>query len=346
MTEDAVREYLARYDGPELRLMEVCGSHTAAIAKNGISDMLSPRIRLISGPGCPVCVTPTAYIDRLISLAETPGCAVVTFGDLLRVPGGRGTLQEASGRGGDVRMVYSPFDALVMAEKEPSVTFIMAAVGFETTTPLYALMMEDILEKKLTNLKLLTALKTMPAVIGHLLENGAAVDGFLAPGHVAVVTGSGIFRPLAEKWQMPFAVAGFDGMSLLRAIYVLVRARGRGEVFNLYPQVVTEEGSTVAQALTARYFEPGPALWRGLGVVPASGRLLKAELAAYDAGSDGLNDDSGTNAACCCGSVLAGRMSPPDCPLFGRVCTPLTPQGACMVSAEGSCHTYYSYHRR
>ena len=211
MKLEEVKRYLKEYDGPEVCIMEVCGSHTAAISKNGIRGMLSPKIKLLSGPGCPVCVTPTAYVDRLVELAMTPNTCVVTFGDMLRVPGSRTSLSEAAGQGAKSVMVYSPMDIIKMAEEHPEMTYVFAAVGFETTTPVYALLMDEIIEKDLKNIKLLTALKTMPGVVAYLCREGARIDGFLAPGHVAAVTGSDVFKPLAVQYQIPFGVGGFEG---------------------------------------------------------------------------------------------------------------------------------------
>ena len=341
MNLEEIKKYLKEYTGPELKIMEVCGSHTGAIAKNGIPGLLSDRIRLISGPGCPVCVTPSSYIDRLAELSMTPGCCVVTFGDLLRVPGSRMSLQEARGKGGRVQMVYSPMDLFPMAEKEPETRFVFAAVGFETTAPVYALMVQQILEDGIRNVQLLTALRTMPEAIDHLCAGGADIQGFLAPGHVAVVTGSGAFAPLAAKYGIPFGVAGFSGEEILAALYGIVKASGRGVTMNFYPSVVTERGNPEAQELVDRYFERADAVWRGMGTIPGSGRVLRPEFAHLDAGSAGLTEDHKINSACRCGQVLTGRIRPTQCPLFGKACTPLKPQGACMVSTEGNCYTYY-----
>ena len=332
---------LRDYDGPAMSIMEVCGSHTAAIAKAGIPSLISDKIRLISGPGCPVCVTPSAYVDRLIELSLEPQNVVVTFGDLLRVPGSGSSLSEAKGRGADVRMVYAPFDVLEMAAAEPDRTFIFAAVGFETTQPVYALLLDRLVGENVRNVRLLTSLKVMPPVIRYLKENGAAIDGFIAPGHVSVVTGSGVFEELASEAHLPFAVAGFDGPTILKAVYALVKMRGEGRCVNLYPSVVTREGNTEAQSLIDKYFEEAPAVWRGMGEIAASGRLIRPGFAFYDAGSRGLDDDQKINKACCCDKVLMGKMRPAECPLFRKVCSPLTPQGACMVSPEGSCHTAF-----
>ena len=341
----AVIKYLKEYDGPEMNIMEVCGSHTAAIAKNGIPTILPDRIRLISGPGCPVCVTPSSYIDRLIQLSMKEHTCVVTFGDLMRVPGSETSLSAAKGEGARVAMVYSPMDILDMAAREKETTFIFAAVGFETTMPVYALLVDTIVRENIPNIKLLTALKTMPPVIDYLCRGGAAIDGFLAPGHVAVVTGSDAFEPLAEKYSIPFGVSGFSGPELLIAIAGILKARGEGRVMNFYPSVVTREGNERAEAVIDRYFDVCDASWRGMGAVTGSGRILKKEYDWIDAGSRGLDEDRQKNRACRCGEVLMGKIMPTECPLHGKVCTPLNPQGACMVSTEGSCYSWYIHHR-
>lgn len=347
-----IKTWLAAYDGPDISIMEVCGSHTAAISKYGISGLLSEKIHLVSGPGCPVCVTPSAYIDRLIALAMEEDTTVVTFGDLLRVPGRAKSLAEAKGEGADVLMVYSPMDVLRLAAEQPDRRFVFAAVGFETTAPVYAMLLERLLADQIENVQLLTALKTMPPVIGWLCENGAPIDGFLAPGHVCAVTGANLFAPLAERFGVPFGVAGFGAEELLAAVYGVARAVVRCRDFgaapavkNYYPSVVTAEGNRAAQKMVDAYFMPADALWRGMGVILGSGRVLRPEYARFDAGSAGLLEDVKKNQACRCDQVLMGRSLPGDCPLFGTVCTPMHPQGACMVSEEGSCHQYLMYHR-
>lgn len=337
-------DYLKQYNGKDIRIMEICGSHTAAIHKAGIPSLLSERIHLLSGPGCPVCVTPSAYVDKLIELALAEGCVIVTFGDLIRVPGSKQSLAEAKGQGADVRMVYSPMDILTLAKEEPEKKFLFAAIGFETTTPVYAMLVSEILEEKISNIRLLTALKTMPAVIDALMQKGAAVDAFLAPGHVSVVTGYDIFRPLAEKYHMEFVVAGFKPKELIAAFCEIVRGIGTDQVKNFYPSVVTKEGNTKAQEMVNRYFETCDAYWRGLGMVPGSGLRLKDEFAFLDAGSRELDRDQKANPACRCDRVLTGKLTPRQCPLFGKSCSPLHPQGACMVSEEGSCNTWFRYH--
>ena len=345
MDLNAIKDYLKNYDGEEIRIMEVCGSHTAAIAKNGIPGMLSPKIKLLSGPGCPVCVTPTAYIDRLIELSRDEKNVIATFGDLMRVPGSHTSLSEVKGEGASIEMVYSPMDMIPMAQKDPDHDYILAAVGFETTTPVYALLADRIALNNIKNVKMLTAIKTMPAVIDHLLSHGALIDGFIAPGHVSVVTGTECFEPIAQKYGIPFGVSGFSGEELLAALYGIVSHRGEGVVKNYYPSVVTAEGNVKAKNLVEKIFEPYDAVWRGLGKVEGSGLILKSEYEAYDAKSRGLDADDPKNKACRCPEVLMGHISPTECPLFGKACNPIHPQGACMVSEEGSCHAYLTHNR-
>lgn len=347
-----IKTWLAAYDGPDISIMEVCGSHTAAISKYGISGMLSEKIHLISGPGCPVCVTPSSYIDRLIELSLEENTTVVTFGDLIRVPGREKSLAEVKGEGASVEMVYSPTDILRLAAEHRKRRFVFAAVGFETTAPVYAMLMDGLLAADIKNVQLLTALKTMPPVIAWLCTHGAQIDGFLAPGHVCAVTGADLFAPLAERYRVPFGVAGFGAKELLAAVYGVARAVERYRdsgvcptVKNYYPSVVTAAGNRTAQKKVDQYFTAADALWRGMGVIPDSGRVLRPEYARFDAGSGGLLADDKKNQACRCGQVLMGQCLPGDCPLFGSACTPLHPQGACMVSEEGSCHQYLMYHR-
>lgn len=340
-----ITEFLSDYDGEKLSFMEVCGTHTAAISENGIPSILSNKIKLISGPGCPVCVTVADYIDRLCTLALKDNTCVVTFGDLIRVPGSSSALQETKSKGGQIRMVYSPFEIIDLAEKDTDTTYVFAAVGFETTTPIYAVLLEKIIEEDIKNIRLLTALKTMPAAIDTLCQMGGKIDGFIAPGHVSVITGANEFKPLAEKYNLPFVVSGFKGEELLASIYALVKLKGQGKVLNLYKSAVTDTGNEKAKALVNKYFEPCDAVWRGIGRINNSGMALKKEYAAYDAGSRELIHDNVKNKKCRCGEVITGFSSPCDCPLFAKACTPENPQGACMVSNEGACFHYYINNR-
>ena len=342
--------YLKEYDGEEVTFMEVCGSHTAAIGKSGITNVISPKIHLVSGPGCPVCVSPSGYVDRLIELALTPDTTVATFGDLLRIPGSKESLNEAKGRGASVEMVYSPMDVIELAKANPDRTYVFGAVGFETTVPVYTVLLDKIIEENIDNIKLLTALKVMPPAVKFLCENGAKIDGFIAPGHVSVITGSHGFDELSKTYKVPFAVTGFSPKELVVGIYGLLKLwenrkeltqKGESLCGNFYTSVVTEDGNAKAKANIEKYFEPKAAVWRGMGELPDSGLYLREEYKRFDAGSFGLDEDQKINKACRCSEVLMGKISSQDCPLFGKVCTPLNPQGACMVSTEGSCHQKY-----
>lgn len=326
-------EFLKSYNGPVVRLMEICGSHTAAIASSGIRTLLSDRIRMISGPGCPVCVTVTAYIDRLIELSEADGNVICTFGDLMRVPGSKGTLSDAKARGADIRMLYSPFDMLEPANAEKGRKFIFAAVGFETTAPVYASLLRNVIDAGLDNVMLLTSLKTMPEVVKRI---GPKMDGFLLPGHVCTVTGYGLYEPLAAEIQRPMVAAGFEPGDIIRAIYALVKLYGTGTVKNFYPSVVTRDGNRKAMDTLDTFFKAGDAAWRGMGVIEGSGLYLREEYSRFDAGSTGLTEDR-ENTGCRCAYVITGEEKSSDCPLFNKTCTPDTPKGACMVSHEGAC---------
>jgi hydrogenase expression/formation protein HypD len=335
-----IAKALKEYDGEEVHIMEVCGTHTAAISENGIPSMLSDKIKLISGPGCPVCVTVTAVIDKLIELSMRDDTVVLTFGDLIRVRGTEKSLADAKGEGAHVKMVYSPMETVKLAEEDKAHTYVFAAIGFETTTPVYAMVLEKAIEKGLDNLKLLTSLKTMPEVIRWVVKNGAGIDGFIAPGHVATITGSDEYKELSEELGIPFVVSGFEGPQLLMTIYALVSMKGKTGIRNMYKQAVTEKGNDKAKEIVNKYFEPSDASWRGMGKIPGSGLVLKEEYRKFDAGSIGLDEDH-MPAGCCCASVLVGRIKPSDCPLFGKTCTPDNAHGACMVSTEGSCYNYF-----
>lgn len=339
-TKDIIKE-LKEYDGSVLRIMEVCGTHTASISENAIPSLISDKIELISGPGCPVCVSVASYIDKLCELALKDSTCVVTFGDMIRVPGSSLSLKDAMARGGNVKMVYSPFETVEFAKKNPDTQFVFAAVGFETTTPIYALLIDELIKEDIKNVKLLTALKTMPAVIDKLCHDGSDIDGFLAPGHVSVITGSDIFKSIAEKYSKPFVVSGFCAEEILSSIYALVKLRNQGVVKNLYKRAVTAKGNEKAQYTVNKYFTPCTASWRGLGEVENSGMILRKEYSFFDAGSASLTADSVHN-GCRCPDVITGKLKPHDCPIFGKFCTPSSPKGACMVSNEGSCFHYYN----
>lgn len=341
----SVVAYLQEYDGPDIRLMEVCGTHTAAIFKNAIRSFLSPKIHLISGPGCPVCVTPAAFIDRCVTYAKTEGHILYSFGDMLKVPGTEGSLSEQKGEGAAVEVVYSPFEVIQRAKAAPDIMHVVAAVGFETTAPLYGLMVEQMQADGVDNVRLVTALKTILPALTWICETQESIDGFICPGHVCVITGTGPFAPLAERYQKPFVVAGFEAEHLLVTIYDLVRQieEGSHEVHNHYKNAVREEGNERAQEVLARIFAPGAAVWRGLGSIPDSGLYLAKDYRHYDGGSVGLDADLELPAVCRCRDVIVGRIDPADCPMFAETCAPTSPYGPCMVSAEGACGIWYRH---
>lgn len=337
-------DYLQSYDGRPVKLMEVCGTHTAAIFKSGIRSLISDKIKLISGPGCPVCVTPTAYIDKCIEYASKENHVLLTFGDMMKVPGSRGSLSEAKGNGNvNINIMYSPFEALEKAAENPHITYVVAAVGFETTAPAYAMMVKAAKEKGISNIKLVTALKTAIPALEWICENQEDVDGFICPGHVSVITGSNVYIPLAEKYRKPFVVAGFEAEHILAAIYRIMKQLEIGEnaAENLYRNAVKEDGNRKAVDVINDVFEEGPAMWRGLGVIEDSGLYLNDEFSGYDGGSRALYEDMELPAECRCGDVIVGRINPDQCPMFGRKCSPMDPFGPCMVSSEGSCGIWY-----
>jgi hydrogenase expression/formation protein HypD len=348
--------------GPQLTLMEVCGTHTSVIAAHGLRSFLAPSIRLVSGPGCPVCVTPAQYIDQLCEFASRPDHIMACFGDLIRVPGSRDSLAQASARGARIQMIYSPLDVLDLCRSNPENTIILAAIGFETTAPSYALLISRARTAGITNLRLLLALRRMPPVLELLCSADSGIDGFLAPGHVSAVIGSQAYVPLAASSGKPFVIAGFTPEQVLRSLAELVRIiranqiggnaydhgqagdrpAGSGQVINLYSAVVKPHGNLAAQAILRQTFEIIAAEWRGLGLVKDSGYRLIPEFAAFDAGpvwqSSG-RDDPG----CRCGEILLGKIEPAECPLYGLACRPESPIGPCMVSSEGVCGIHFRF---
>ncbi|MBO5689484.1 MAG: hydrogenase formation protein HypD [Lentisphaeria bacterium] len=338
------REIVTSYRGRPLRIMEVCGTHTHEIFKLGIRNILPENIKLVSGPGCPVCVTEVGFIDEAVMLAKEHGVTVCTFGDLVRVPGSQSSLAQARTEGADVRIVYSPLDALALAEKEPARQVVFLSVGFETTVPGSCLAVRKAAEKNLANFSILGANKTMPQAYAAL-KNSA--DAFLFPGHVSVISGTGIYEELCKQ-GVSGVVCGFTAEEILTALAEIVTAfaDNRTPFFkNCYPRVVSAAGNPAARALIEEVMEPCDAEWRGLNVIPGSGLRLREKYTSYDARKKfALPPVSGRgNPACRCGTVLRGDCLPSDCPLFGKVCTPLHPVGACMVSGEGACSAFYQY---
>ena len=337
------KQILQGYDGRKLRIMEVCGTHTHEIFRLGIRKLLPESIELISGPGCPVCVTPVGFIDEACCLAVEKGCVICTFGDLIRVPGTEMSLAGARAQGAQIKTVYSPLDAVELAKKEPDKQVVFLAVGFETTTPSACLAVEKAKAAGLDNFSILCANKTMPNAYQAL--KGSA-DAFLFPGHVNAITGNAACRELCKQ-GVSGVVAGFTAKELLTVLAVTVTLLQKGEPFfvNCYPRVVKDEGSPAAQRLMEKVMQPCDSEWRGLGMIKMSGMTLRDEYADFDARKKYcLPEMKGKpNPACRCGDVLQGKCKPSDCKVFGKVCTPLHPVGACMVSDEGACAAYYQY---
>jgi len=339
----------AKLPGP-LALMEVCGTHTVNAFRGGIHSLLPDGIRLVSGPGCPVCVTAQRYIDALIALGRRPNVIVATYGDMLRVAGEGGSLELARGEGADVRVVTSSLEAVAVARDEPDRDVVFAAVGFETTAPATAAAVLAAEREGLSNFFVLPCHKLLlPAMRTLLLDPDGRIDGFLCPGHVSVVLGAGIYRPVVSEFGKPCVVAGFEPLMIMRGILHLTRQAVAGEarIENLYPEVVTEEGNPHAMALIDRAFVPGSSAWRALGVIEESGLDLRPEFARFDAFRhfDIEPGEDREPPGCRCGDVIRGKCEPVSCPLFGEVCTPVYPVGPCMVSSEGSCQAWFKYRR-
>ena len=333
-----------------LTIMEVCGSHTHAIARAGLRHLLPENIRLISGPGCPVCVTPVDWLDRAIALSERGDIILSTFGDLMRVPSSRKTLEEIRSEGAPVEILYSPRDALNLARKNPETKIVFLAVGFETTAPTIAAAILEAETEDIENLLILPGNKTMPEPMRLIAgDPEIQVDAFLLPGHVSVITGSEAFEFLAEDFGLPGIVAGFAPTDVLRAILEIVsqRLRGEAKIVNAYGRVVTSQGNPAARKIIQQAFRPSAARWRGLGEIPASGLDLRPELAHRNAALLEVElPEPIEPPGCRCGEVLKGVIDPPECPLFATDCTPERPVGACMVSSEGSCAAWYRHWRR
>lgn len=342
--------------GRTYRFMEFCGGHTHAIFRFGLPDLLPPEIKMIHGPGCPVCVLPMTRIDAAIQLAQTPNVTLCSYGDMLRVPGGkRMSLLKAKAQGADVHMVTSPHDAVMFAKENPERQVIFFAIGFETTTPPTAVVIKQARDWGLSNFSVFCNHVLTPAALGWLLESGKnetgdvpPLDGFIGPAHVSAVIGTIPYEIAAKHYNKPVVIAGFEPLDVMQAILMLVRQvnEGRAEVENEYTRAVSREGNVKAQALMQEVFEWRDTFeWRGLGFIPNSALRLREEFAAFDAERRFplAPIEVKENPACQCPAILRGAKVPTDCPLFGKACTPENPIGSCMVSSEGGCAAWYSY---
>lgn len=343
-TKIKAKEIIQNYDGPGLRIMEVCGTHTHEIFRLGIRNILPEQVELISGPGCPVCVTPVGYIDEAVMLALDHQAVICTFGDLIRVPGTKISLGGAREQGARLKVVYSPLDAVEYAVNHPEEQVVFLAVGFETTTPASCLAVKRAKEAGLRNFSLLVANKTMPNAYRAL--KGSA-DAFLYPGHVHAIIGNGLCEELAREEGISGVVAGFTADELLEALAVIIEKSKEKKAFfqNCYKRVVREEGNPAARKIIEDVMEGCDSEWRGLGVIPGSGQRLREAYRDYDARLKFQlpKIEGKSSPACRCGEVLQGKCRPSDCKVFGKGCTPQHPIGACMVSNEGACSAYFQY---
>ncbi|MEG0132558.1 MAG: hydrogenase formation protein HypD [Clostridium sp.] len=332
----------------KINIMEVCGTHTRSIYNCGIDKLLPSNIKILSGPGCPVCVTPQSYIDDAISISRMKDVIVTTFGDMIKIPGSRTSLAEERARGNDIRIVYSPLDVLKIAKDNYDKEVVFLAIGFETTAPLMALTIKEAKENGIDNFSVLHSLKTMPNTMAALvLDESINIDGFICPGHVATIIGNEVFGELSKQYKIPMAVCGFKGVDILAGILSIVDMKEKKEYGckNLYKGFVKNQGNDKAKNILGEVFTPDHSVWRGLGRLVNTGYTLKDEYRSFDAKVK-FNIQSRSereNGECICGDILKGIKSPKECNLFGKACRPSNPVGPCMVSQEGTCGIVYSF---
>lgn len=335
------------YDS-KISIMEVCGTHTNVILKSGLKDILTDNIKLINGPGCPVCVTPQGYVDTAIELSKRKDVIITTFGDLIRVPGSYSTLAKEKAKGMDIRIVYSPLDSIKIAEENPKKEVVFLAIGFETTAPIIALSIKIAMEKNIKNFSILNSIKTMPEAMESLILNpNVKIDGFLCPGNVATIIGEKPFIEIANKYKIPMVIGGFEVNDILASIYTIIKMKKENDygLINLYSRLVKENGNEEAKELLNSIFTLNESTWRGLGKINNAGLKLNDNYKNFDSlyKFKIKMKESNINNGCSCGEILLGIKEPIECKLFKKVCTPLNPIGACMVSDEGTCSAYYKY---
>ena len=332
-----------------VKLMEVCGGHTMSIQKFGIPSLLPETVQLVSGPGCPVCVTSRHFIDKAIAFSRLKDIIIATFGDLIRVPGSTSSLEKEKAGGADIRIVYSVLDAIQVAIDHPEKKIVFLGIGFETTSPGSAAGILKAAEMRIPNFFLFSSHKVMPPAMRALIHEGIAIDGFIAPGHVSTITGTGMYAEFPEKYGVGCVVSGFEPVDLLHSVLMLVAQveDWQPKVEIQYKRAVKPGGNPKALQLLQEVFEPRDDWWRGLGVLPNSGLRLRPEFQHFDAENEIAVQVEKTREerGCICGDILKGKKQPDDCKLFGKACTPSDPAGACMVSNEGTCHAWYRYHR-
>jgi hydrogenase expression/formation protein HypD len=343
----AVAEKIKSVSKKDIVLMEVCGGHTMAIHRFGLNSLLPPNIRLVSGPGCPVCVSSQQFIDKAIAFSRIPGIIITTYGDLIRVPGSSTSLEKERAAGRDIRIIYSVLEAVDIARDNRAKKVIFPGIGFETTAPATAAAIIRARQENISNFFVLSAHKVMPPVMKALVEEGVKIDGFIAPGHVTAITGTSIYNELAEKYRLGVVVSGFEPSDMMQAVLMLVTQieSGTPEVEVQYRRVVSRNGNPIAQKLLDEVFEYGDDRWRGLGLIPDSGLKITGEFSLFDAEKQVEVEVpvSTEPKGCICGQILRGLKTPEECRLFGKKCTPSDPVGACMVSGEGTCATYFKY---
>jgi hydrogenase expression/formation protein HypD len=331
----------------EYSIMEVCGGHTMAIHKFGLPDLLPENVKLLSGPGCPVCVTQKNYIDKAIELSKNQDVIICTFGDLIRVPGSFSSLEKQKAENANIRMVYSVMEAVDLAIENKNKRIIFLAIGFETTAPSTAVAIVRASELKLKNFFVLSAHKLMPPAMSAIIDFGVKINGYLCPGHVSTITGSNIFNFIPEKYKLGCVVSGFEPIDILQSIYMLLLQfnENKPKVEIQYKRAVTAEGNTKAQQYMQTVFEPADDNWRGIGIIEKSGLRIRPEYELFDAEVQYSFPDLVTieDKGCICGEILKGLKTPVDCPMFNKNCKPENPVGACMVSSEGACQAYYKY---
>ncbi|MCV6607282.1 MAG: hydrogenase formation protein HypD [Campylobacterales bacterium] len=352
-----IKEDAKKLDKP-ITIMEVCGGHTHTIMKYGIPQLLPENIKFIHGPGCPVCIMPKERIDHGYILSQQEDVILVTLGDMIKVPGSNGSLQDARSKGADVRFVYSPLDCIKIAQENPTKKIIFFAIGFETTTPMTASLLDSVIKKNITNVFFHINHVTVPEVMKELIDSrdehvdsyNHTIDSFLGPSHVSVISGGKIYEEFPRDYKKPVVIAGFEPVDVVQAISMIVKQfiENRCELENQYQRLVTRDGNVRAQNLINKYFEKVDLFkWRGLGNIPKSGLKLRKDFEEYDAEviyKDVLPlEEIEDHKLCICGDILRGMANPPECTIFGTACKPSSPVGSCMVSSEGACAAYYKY---